>query len=93
LVLASTLEPCVMCIGAAMTMRIDHVIFGLESPGDGGTEIASRWHNHPDAPFYRVPSITGDVRASEVRTQFHTYATQASNPGMRAWAESLAGPQ
>lgn len=36
--LVSTLEPCVMCLGAAMEAGIARVLFGLEAPADYGTQ-------------------------------------------------------
>ncbi|MBA3521096.1 MAG: HAD-IA family hydrolase, partial [Gemmatimonadales bacterium] len=41
LVLVSTLEPCVMCTGAAMEAAVDTVVFGLEAPADSGTHRVS----------------------------------------------------
>ena len=37
LTLVSTLEPCVMCTGAAMEAGVDRIIFGLPAPADCGT--------------------------------------------------------
>src|SRR5687768_3063774 len=31
-----TLEPCLMCLGAAFTARISRVVYALDSPSDGG---------------------------------------------------------
>lgn len=45
LALAVTLEPCVMCLGAAMVLGVSHVHYGLASPGDGGAgspQVGSR---------------------------------------------------
>ena len=35
LTLVTTLEPCLMCMGAAVEVGIGRVIYGLEAPGDG----------------------------------------------------------
>ncbi len=35
LILVSTLEPCMMCYGAAMDARVETIIYGLESPSNG----------------------------------------------------------
>ena len=37
-ILVSTLEPCVMCLGAAMEAGVALVLFGLEAPADNGTQ-------------------------------------------------------
>jgi tRNA(adenine34) deaminase len=39
--LAVNLEPCLMCMGAAMALKVDEVYFGLESPTDGGAAVAA----------------------------------------------------
>lgn len=36
--LVSTLEPCVMYLGAAMEAGVARVLFGLEAPADNGTQ-------------------------------------------------------
>jgi HAD superfamily hydrolase (TIGR01549 family) len=37
-VLATTLEPCRMCLGAALEQGLDAVIYALEAPENGGTQ-------------------------------------------------------
>src|SRR5690606_13411430 len=37
LLLMSTLEPCVMCTGAAMESAVDTIVYGLRAPADAGT--------------------------------------------------------
>src|SRR5206468_3338640 len=37
LVLVSTVEPCVMCLGAAIVSAVDTVVHALAAPADGGT--------------------------------------------------------
>jgi tRNA(Arg) A34 adenosine deaminase TadA len=55
-VLAVNLEPCLMCLGAAMTLGVREVLFGLESPGYGAAEPAARRATHPDAPWSVAPA-------------------------------------
>ena len=38
-----TLEPCLMCLGAAFTSKVGDVVFALESPTDGGVEAFAHW--------------------------------------------------
>ena len=64
-VLAVTIEPCLMCVGAMVHARIGRVLFGAVEPRTGalvstvqGAALAG--HNH------RV-AVTGDVRADECR--------------------------
>ena len=38
IIMVSTLEPCVMCLGAAMEAGAARVLFGLNAPTDNGTQ-------------------------------------------------------
>lgn len=92
LTLAVNLEPCVMCLGAAMTMGVTRVYFGLESPGDGASAIAAEWRpRSPDMPGYAAPAVTGGIRREQVREQFRRYCGTVTDSGMRRWAATLAG--
>jgi len=41
LILYTTLEPCLMCLGAMMQCGVDEVIFGMKAEPDGGTRYVS----------------------------------------------------
>ena len=41
LTLVTTLEPCVMCWGAALELRVARIIYGLEAPQNGGSTRTS----------------------------------------------------
>lgn len=63
LVLATTLEPCVMCLGAAMHARVDTIIYGLPAPGNGGIDRCAPL----DTPGTYLPRFVGGIRADESR--------------------------
>jgi tRNA(adenine34) deaminase len=91
LTLAVNLEPCLMCLGAAMTMGVTRIYFGLESPGDGASAVAAGWRpRSSDMPGNTAPAMTGGVRREQVREQFRRYCETASDSGMRRWAATLA---
>ncbi|GAA0553895.1 hypothetical protein GCM10010172_40600 [Paractinoplanes ferrugineus] len=87
--LAVNLEPCLMCLGAAMALKVTEVYYGLESPADGGSAVAATWPGSPDLPWYRAPAITGGIRRAQVRDQFSRYCERAPESGRRRWAASL----
>lgn len=58
-ILISTLEPCVMCLGAAMEAGFTDVIFGLHAPADNGTQRV----RPPLSPESTSPRITGGILA------------------------------
>ncbi|MBB3090150.1 nucleoside deaminase [Nocardioides albus] len=92
LTLAVNLEPCLMCLGAAVTLGIDHVYFGLWSPDDGGVEAFAHWKPRTELPFFKPPStIEGGFCETAIREQFAAYAADDSHPtGMRQWCAGLA---
>jgi tRNA(adenine34) deaminase len=87
--LAVNVEPCLMCLGAAMALKVTEVYYGLESPADGGSAVAATWPTNPDLPWYVAPTITGGIRRAEVQGQFRRYCDRAPESGFRSWAASL----
>ncbi len=85
LILVSTLEPCVMCAGAAMETGIDTVIFGMEAPFDGGTHRISA----PRSPQSNVPRFIGHVLKAESRKLLATWLRENPNSERRAFVEQL----
>jgi tRNA(adenine34) deaminase len=87
--LAVNLEPCVMCLGAAMALGVNEVYFALESPVDGGAGIAASWTASADAPWFAAPAVVGGIRREESRELFRRYCATAPESGMRRWAQTL----
>ena len=75
LILVSTLEPCVMCLGAAMEAAVDTIIYGLKAPADSGTARVMP----PQSPESGMPRILGGILAQESRTLFEQWLKQ---PGL-----------
>jgi HAD superfamily hydrolase (TIGR01509 family) len=75
LILVTTLEPCVMCVGAAMELAIDTVVFAVRSPANGGVGRVTP----PTSPGPQMPRFVGNVRAAESATL------------LRGWHEMHAG--
>ncbi len=65
-----TLEPCLMCCGAIINARIDHIIFGAYDKSDGSAMSASRIAEFFGSNF---PDVTGGVmeeRCSGILSEF-----------------------
>lgn len=92
LVLAVNLEPCIMCLGAAITLGIERVWFALESPNDGGVELLHHWHPPVEQPYFcRPKEIRGGIHRDKAQEQFARYAALESAPkSMRYWARGLS---
>jgi tRNA(adenine34) deaminase len=63
--LYTTLEPCVLCMAAAMSFLVGRVVFAAEAPADGGTRLPDLWApangRPPDAMPYTIPEVVGGV--------------------------------
>ena len=82
LVLVSTLEPCVMCTGAAMVAAIDTIVYGLKAPADSGTGRV----RPPTSPESQMPRIVGDILAAESRRLFQQWLDSGGNGNKRQLA-------
>jgi tRNA(adenine34) deaminase len=84
------LEPCPMCLGAAMSACMGRVVYALESPSDGAVDLFRAWRRPADdMPIYRLPEIIGGVLRSRSRDLFACYTESACAGGPRDWAQSL----
>ena len=90
--LYTTLEPCLMCMGAAMSFFLGEIVYALESPADGAVALVRGWERREaDLPAYRLPRIRGGLLRAESIGLFGRYV-KTSPPGpMRDWAETLMG--
>jgi len=90
-ILYTNLEPCLMCLGAAMSFFIGQIIYGLESPADGAISLMRDWSRRAeDLPAYQAPDITGGLLREESRQLFAEYAARAPAGPRRDWAASLS---
>lgn len=73
LTLVTTLEPCLMCMGAAVELGIGRVIYGLEAPGNGfeqRVDLRSPKRGGravPGGPVRWMPEVIGGVLRTECR--------------------------
>jgi len=89
LTLVSTLEPCVMCTGAAMLSGVNAIVYGLVAPADAGTTRVKP----PASPGATFPVISGGVMAQPVRRLFErwmqAHVGDASRNKQREFIEQL----
>ena len=85
LILVSTVEPCVMCVGAAMEMAVDAVVYGLRAPADSGT----RRVQPPESPGGTMPRVIGGMLAAESRTLLERWLKLNRNSGQRPYVAQL----
>lgn len=88
--LFTTLEPCLMCMGATMSFFLGEIHYALESPADGAVDLVKSWDRREcDMPGYRVPRIVGGLLREESIRLFEAYVAQSEPGPMRDWAETL----
>ena len=88
--LFTNLEPCLMCMGAAMSFFLGEIFFGLESPADGAIDLVKGWNRQvDDMPGYQLPRITGGLLRAESVELFEKYVSLHESGPMRDWAETL----
>ena len=88
--LFTNLEPCLMCMGAAMSFFLGEIVYSLESPGDGAVELVRSWiRRKEDIPGYQVPKITQGLLRVDSISLFEEYVARHEPGPMRDWAETL----
>jgi tRNA(adenine34) deaminase len=85
LLMVSTLEPCVMCTGAAMESAVATIVFGLAAPADSGTGRV----RPPSSPESAMPAIVGHVQARECRAMFVEWLATAPDPKQATYVRQL----
>jgi beta-phosphoglucomutase-like phosphatase (HAD superfamily)/tRNA(Arg) A34 adenosine deaminase TadA len=66
LVLATTLEPCIMCLGAALASGVDTIVYALDAPpGTGARRVLPSCSGHQ-----QLPRLVGGVLADDSHALF-----------------------
>lgn len=76
----TTLEPCVMCLGAAMQAGVTTVVFGLRAPADAGSDRLEP----PQSPQATAPALIGPICEEENRTLFSEWLARHRGDPSRA---------
>lgn len=87
LLLVSTLEPCVMCTGAAMVGAVDTILFALRAPADSGSGRVTP----PESPESQMPRIVGDVLARESRALMEEWLASGPPEAQARYGRQLLG--
>lgn len=92
--LFTTLEPCVMCTGAAMSAFVARVVYALESPTDGGGRLPALYGDRLPASGrpWSIPEVVAGVRRAESRELISRFLLEGPPGPMREWARSLVEP-
>ena len=93
--LYTTLEPCLMCLGAAATAMVGRIVWALASDGDGAATVAQAWNDGRSAqlPHLHLPVVEGPFAAEAAAELFRSYVdarADSCDPFVR-WAATLIG--
>jgi tRNA(adenine34) deaminase len=88
--LVTTLEPCLLCMAAAMFQFAERVVYALESPTDGGTRIGEVWDPAAGsvAP-YAFPVVEPGVRRDESAALMREFLERFPESPFARWAQTL----
>jgi len=91
-VLYTNLEPCLMCLGAAMSFMLGAIYYALESPSDGAAALVQAWQRDEESfAGYQVPALHGGLLRKESIALLQKWASVHSPEGpIWQWAKSLA---
>jgi tRNA(adenine34) deaminase len=85
--LYTTLEPCALCMAAAMSFLLGKIVFAAEAPVDGGTNLPELWeppNGHPPGGIpYAIPEVVGGVGRE---TSIELIAEWVRRNQQRIWA-------
>jgi tRNA(adenine34) deaminase len=90
--LYTNLEPCLMCLGAAMSFMLGEIYYALESPSDGAAALVQTWQRD-EASFagYQIPEIHGGLLRPQSIALFEKWTSVHPPEGaIWQWAKSLA---
>jgi tRNA(Arg) A34 adenosine deaminase TadA len=86
--LYTTLEPCPLCMAAAMSFLLGRIVFAAAAPVDGGTNLPDLWqppNGHPrDGMPYTLPAVTGGVASKASIRLIAEWVSR--DPDRRRWA-------
>ena len=86
--LYTTLEPCALCMAAAMSFLLGSIVYALEAPVDGGTNLPDLWQppngHPPDGMPYTIPHVRSGVGREASVALVEEWVGR--DPHQRAWA-------
>jgi tRNA(adenine34) deaminase len=85
LTIYTTLEPCLMCIGAAMQCQVDRIVYAMPAGPDGGSRFASSI----TAAGQKPPKIQGGILIKEAVLLMKKFVKENPNHFGVGYAKAL----
>jgi len=77
--LYTNLEPCLMCLGMAISSFIGEIYFSLEAPDDGAIKFVSIAFEKRPSKTWHFPKVNGGLLREESIHLFREYVEQNQN--------------
>ena len=88
--LYTNLEPCMMCLGAAISSFVGKVYYSLDAPSDGAAKWAEEsWHEHHTKSSFCLPDITSGILEAESKELFQRYVDIHKQGPMVDWVKTI----
>ena len=90
------MEPCLMCLGTAMSSFVNKVYYGVEAPDDGAVDfVRKKYEDHKirGLSIWHFPETTGGLLREQSIQLFREYVEQNAEkgiPGMVEFAQVIA---
>ena len=92
-----TLEPCLMCMGTAMSFFLGRIVYAMPARADGASSVAEAWApaaGHPQtAGAYALPVVEGGVFEAEARDLVMQWLQSGASGPEADFARQLVAPQ
>ena len=90
--LYTNLEPCMMCLGAAISSFVGKVYYSLDAPSDGAAKWAENtWREHHTESSFCLPDITSGILETESKELFQRYIDIHKQGPMVDWVKTIIG--
>ena len=88
--LFTNLEPCMMCLGAAISSFVGKIYYSLDAPSDGAAKWAEKtWHDHHTQSTFCLPVITSGILENESRELFKRYIDIHKEGPLMEWVKTI----
>lgn len=90
--LYTNLEPCVMCLGAAMSFCVGAIVYGINAPADGAAARLSKVpFGNAAYPDYQMPTIISGVLRDESRSLFQAFIDKSKDAPLVSFSRDILG--
>ena len=87
--LYTTLEPCLMCYGAALSFFLGEIYYSLKAPEDGALNLVNFENFNSDYLQFQKPSVSGGYCIERSKALFKKYMNTVGNEYLRGFANQI----